>query len=364
MNMMNLSRTLFLMLTIALLGMPLLAQDSATFFVAFYNVENLFNPQDDSLKNDDAFTPQGFNHWTYKRYVRKVNNLAKVMLAMNEWHPPDVVAMAEVEDAEVLRKLCFDSPLQKYGYRYVHYESPDVRGIDVALLYRSDRVKVLRSMPIPITFPFSPSSKNRDLLYAVLQFSSGDSLHLFVNHWTSRYGGYAPTIPKRNYYAQSVKRLCDSLLAIYADASILIVGDFNDYPTDESMRHILCATASTPRYTLHNLMLRFAQMNNVGTHKHEDFWGCLDQIVVSAPLLDAQRALSVIEGKAHIFDADFLLEADEKYGGVKPFRTFSGPRYRSGYSDHLPVYVRLRVQGASVTPYEKRGWVPSDSSKR
>ena len=321
------------------------SQDSAEYRVAFYNVENLFNPQDDSLKNDDAFTPKGLYHWTYKKYVRKINNIAKVLLAMGTWEPPDIIGLAEIEDDAVLRKLCYDSPLKGYQYCFVHYESPDRRGVDVALLYRRDRVRILRSEAIPIVFPFDTAARNRDVLYAVTLFPNGDSLHLFVNHWTSRYGGYAPTIPKRNHYASVVRAYTDSILQVEPNANILITGDFNDYLTDESIREVLRAgDIDNPQhrnYTLFDLMYRFLRMQNVGTHKHEDFWGCLDQIIVSPALLDTANPLHTIGREAHIFMADFMVEPDEKYDGYKVYRTYSGPRYIGGYADHLPVYVRL-----------------------
>ena len=300
-------------------------QDSICYTIAFYNVENLFNPQDDSLKNDDAFTPKGLYHWTYKKYVRKINNIAKVILAMGAWEPPDIIGLAEIEDDAVLRKLCYDSPLKRYHYRFVHYESPDRRGVDVALLYRDNRVRISRSRAIPVVFPFDTAARNRDILYAVARFPNGDSLHLFVNHWTSRYGGYAPTIPKRNYYASVVRAHTDSILRGESNANILITGDFNDYLTDESIREVLRAgDIDNPQhsdYTLFDLMYRFLRMQNVGTHKHEDFWGCLDQIIVSPALLDEHSSLHIIGREAHIFKADFMVEPDEKYDGYKVYRT-------------------------------------------
>lgn len=338
-------QTILFISILLILTTPIKGQDSACYTVAFYNVENLFNPEDDSLKNDDAFTPKGLYHWTYKKYVRKVNNIAKVILAMGEWEPPDIVGLAEIEDDAVLRKLCYDSPLKRYRYRFVHYESPDRRGVDVALLYRAGRVRILRSRAIPVVFPFDTAARNRDILYAVARFPNGDSLHLFVNHWTSRYGGYAPTIPKRNYYASVVRARADSILRVEPSANILITGDFNDYLTDESIREVLRAgDIDNPEHrdrTLFDLMYRFLRMQNVGTHKHEDFWGCLDQIIVSTALLDTTRPLHIIGREAHIFKADFMVEPDEKYDGYKVYRTYSGPRYIGGYADHLPVYVRI-----------------------
>lgn len=319
-------------------------QDSVTHCIMFYNVENLFHPSDDSLTADEDFTPTGSYHWTYKKYYRKVSMIGKVILAAGRGDPPWLVGLSEIENEQVLRDLCYNSPLRKFGYRYVHYDSPDRRGVDVALLYRDDCVRILRSRKIPVVFPFDTFARNRDILYVVTQFPSGDSLHVLVNHWTSRYGGYAATLPKRNYYATMVRRVVDSLIIENPNAKILITGDFNDYATDESMvRHLRAREydARAPDDTLYNLMLPFTRQSLRGSHKHEDFWGCLDQFVVSkAWLTDTIGAQQV--GGAHIFDADFLLVDDEKYGGYKSYRTFLGPRYIGGFADHLPVYVVFR----------------------
>lgn len=316
------------------------------FVVAFYNVENLFHPTDDSLKADEDFTPTGLYHWTYKKYYRKISNIAKVFIAMGEGNPPALIGLAEIENERVLQDLCHYSPLKKFDYTYVHYDSPDRRGIDVALLYRKSLVKITEERPVPIVFPFESNSLNRDILYAKVQFCHGDTLHALVNHWTSRYGGYAATIPKRNHYAWVVRQIVDSILRTDGHANILIMGDFNDYATDESLKDMLHACPQTSdrlKDTLYNLMYRFSlTADNRGSHKHEDFWGCLDQIIVSRELLTHERGLEIVGDSAHIFAASFLLVPDEKYGGMKTYRTFLGPRYIGGFADHIPVYVRLR----------------------
>ena len=312
--------------------------------VAFYNVENLFHPSDDSLTRDDDFTPDGLYHWSYKKYYKKIANVAKVFVAMGQGSPPAVIGLAEIENERVLKDLCYRSPLKNYGYCYVHHDSPDRRGVDVALLYRDSLVSILREHKVPVVFPFEPQTRNRDLLYALVRFPCGDSLHILVNHWTSRFGGYAATIPKRNYYADVVRHVVDSVLAEEPSANILLMGDFNDYATDESMEKHLRARKYVPNNavdTLFNLMYHFVSQNNVGSHKHEDFWGCLDQIIVSRGLLFDQNRLRIAGHQPHIFQAPFLLVPDEKYGGVKTYRTFLGPRYIGGYADHLPVYVLL-----------------------
>jgi predicted extracellular nuclease len=314
--------------------------DSTRYCIAFYNVENLFDPEKDPEKNDDAFTPTGFYRWTYKRLYKKLNDLAKVFLAINDWEPPDIIGLAEIENANVLKKLCYQTGLKTYHYRYVHYDSPDSRGIDVALLYRKDRIQIIENYPISIIFPFEPASKNRDILYTKALIAA-DTMHLFVNHWTSRFGGHGATVPKRNYYAQVLRAQVDSLLAINSNAYIIIMGDFNDYPTDESMLKILQAKnykTEKNQGNLFNLMFAFSG-KNIGTHKSQEFWGCLDQFIVSKSLLNNENRWQIENGEAIIFDAPFLLIPDEKYGGVKTFRTYLGPKYLSGYSDHLPLKV-------------------------
>ena len=318
--------------------------DTVPHRIMFYNVENLFHPSDDSLKADDDFTPTGSYHWTYKKYYLKISMVGKVIVAAGMGDPPWLVGLAEIENEQVLKDLCYKSPLRKYRYRYVHYDSPDRRGVDVALLYRDSCVEILHSRKIPVVFPFDTFARNRDILYAVVRFPSGDSLHVMVNHWTSRYGGYAATVPKRNWYATVVRQHVDSLIRDNPHAKILITGDFNDYATDESMTDHLRVHehgSRLPRDTLYNLMLPFARQSLRGSHKHEDFWGCLDQFIVSDAWLTDTIGVRQI-GDADIFDADFLLVDDEKYGGKKNFRTFLGPRYIGGFADHLPVYVMFR----------------------
>jgi predicted extracellular nuclease len=316
--------------------------DSTRYCVVFYNVENLFDTKKDSVINDGAFTPDGFYHWTNKRFYKKLNDISKVFLSINGWVPPDIIGLAEIENANVLNKLCYTTGLKAYNYRYVHYDSPDSRGIDVALLYRKDRIKIIASYPVPVVFPLEPNSRNRDILYVKVQIAI-DTLHLFVNHWTSRFGGEGATIPKRNYYAQLLRNKVDSLLQISSNTNILIMGDFNDYPHDESMVKYL----QTNNYkiekehgTLFNLMLPFVG-KNIGTHKTQEFWGCLDQFIVSKSLLDGNLGWNVENGEAIIFDAPYLLVKDEKHGGYKTFRTYLGPRYLGGYSDHLPIKIVL-----------------------
>ncbi len=315
-------------------------------FVAFYNVENLFDPSNDSLTNDDSFTVDGFNRWGYSKLSKKVIGISKVIMAMNDFSLPDVVALAEVENRYVLERLCNTTPLKAFDYEIVHYDSPDSRGIDLAVLYRKSKVEILHSEPLTVVFPFEPSTKNRDVLYLKIRHvNAHDSLHLLVNHWTSRYSGAAATIPKRNYYAAFVRHKVEAILKETPNAQIIITGDFNDYPHDESFKEYLqTSKVKTDPNALINLMENLVEEQGIGTHKNKEFWGALDQIIVTGNFFHSNSNYQLRPQKAFVFAPPFLLVPDEKYGGVKNFRTYLGPRYIGGYSDHLPVYIMLKIK--------------------
>ncbi len=322
--------------------------DSSSFAIAFYNTENFFDPANDSLKNDDAYTPDGSNRWSYKKMYHKRDQLVKVFLSMNEWNPPDLIGLAEIENTVVLKALISHPGMKKYGYHFIHFESPDTRGIDVAVLYRSTKVTILETYPISIQFPFDPVSNNRFILYVKALTLSSDTIHFLVNHWTSRFGGAGATILKRNFYAQVLREKVDSLKNSNRNALICIVGDFNDYPTDFSLYHILKASEINKNGAdLVNLMLKYSSFQNMGTHKNEVFWGCLDQIILSAPFIDSVFHFQILE-REFIYSPDFLLMPDEKYGGFKPFRTFTGLKHTGGFSDHLPVIVVFTINKRGI----------------
>ncbi len=313
--------------------------------IAFYNVENLYDTENDSLTNDDAFTPEGSNHWTKGRYWKKINNLGKVILSIGGWEPPEIIGLCEIENEKVLKDLIYNSPLKKFKYRIVHYNSPDNRGIDVALLYRQDKFKVLKSKPIKVSFSEDTTAKTRDILYVCGAIpSTNDTLNILVNHWPSRYGGYAATIKKRNRAAQIARQVFDSIININSDANFILIGDLNDYPTDISLIEHLKAkpdTLNTQNYDLINLSFKTHTKGKIGSHKYQEHWGVLDQIIVSNQLTKREKGLKVSKEWYNIFRADFLITTDETFLGIKPNRTFIGTRYNGGYADHLPVFVDL-----------------------
>jgi hypothetical protein len=308
--------------------------------VMFYNVENLFDPSEDSTKADEEYEPGGMRGWTYNRLKRKQINISKAILAVGGWEPPELIGMCEVENRIVLLGLINNTPLKSFGYRIVHYDSPDPRGIDVALLYRPEKFRVLDSYPIHIRFPFDTASRTRDILYVRGIACKRDTINIFVNHWPSKYGGAMATIPKRKYVAAVMRELSDSLLTINPNANILIMGDLNDSPSDESVSQVLLAKMDSLNLGPHDLydMLAGAGLSwKKGTIKFHEEWDAIDHMIISRPLLAHTTPHSL-----QIFDAPFLLQDDEAWFGKKPFRTYYGAQYIGGFSDHLPVYMDFK----------------------
>ncbi|MDR2836352.1 MAG: endonuclease [Bacteroidales bacterium] len=315
--------------------------------IMFYNVENLFDTADDPEKNDEEFTPNGARFWTEARLRAKLNNIYKVITAVGAWDNPMLIGMSEVENRKVLEDLVNKTPLYKSNYKIVHYESPDLRGIDVAMLYRADLFKPYFSKPIPVNWPPKVGTgKTRDILLVSGVTKSDDTLHIFVNHWPSRWGGQMETEEKRMYVAELVKKQTDSIFRNESKANIIIMGDLNDYPTDKSLMESLKAQTQFVQIEnnkLYNLSWYLQEIKREGTHKYDGLWGILDQMIVSGALLDKENNIYTTTEDAHVFKAPFLLEPDEKYTGDQVNRTYIGFKYHGGYSDHLPVYLDLKL---------------------
>ena len=314
-----------------------------TFRICYYNLENLFHPSEDSLTNDEEFTPEGGRHWSYYHYLRKINRMAKVMLSAGEWQAPAIIGMEEVECRQVVQDLLNSRVLNKFPYRLVHYESPDRRGIDVALIYRRDRFELIYSKPIAVKIPGQPGYRTRDMLYVKGLAGDEDTLHIFVCHWPSRYGGQAISEPKRLAASDILRGVVDSILAKNRNANIIIGGDFNDEASNKSLQRLtqpgLDKDSLSP---LTNLMSKMEP--GTGSHRHHGIWTYLDHIIVSKGLMNEDPP-QISEFKAFVFKESFLLEEDEKYLGQKPYRHFLGYKYHGGFSDHLPVYVDVLLSG-------------------
>ncbi len=308
----------------------------------FYNVENLFDIQNDSLTMDGEFTPDGVKHWTWKRLQTKLNHIYKVLLATGDWEPPAIIGLCEIENEHVLKQLVYQSPFSKFNYQYVHSESPDHRGIDVALLYDPGKIKILSSHFVPVKFSSNNNLHTRDILRAMAEIQE-DTLHIFVNHWPSRYGGQYKSQHKRMLAARVLRKSLDSLFQMYPRPKIIVMGDFNDGPMDKSIQDTLQAIypGTETRGELINLSYPIADADTSGTLKYRGQWYIFDQIMVSDYLLEVDQGYSCGLESFSVFQAGFLLEDDVKGYGKKPYRTYVGYKYNNGFSDHLPVILDL-----------------------
>lgn len=319
-----------------------IAQDTTSFKVMFYNVENLFDCEHDTLKNDHEFLPAAIRAWHYERYKKKLADISKVITAAGEWEVPALVGLCEVENNKVLDDLTGKSPLKEYDYRYVMTDSPDERGIDVALLYRRDKFRLTEYNSVPVALDGAKAT--RDILHVSGLVSTLDTIDVFVVHFPSRSGGEKETEPNRLKAAGILRNYVDSLFDVRAEPRIMIMGDFNDYPDNKSITHVLRAgiPPGTPAdKELYHLLARKTRNKDYGTYKYRGSWGLLDHFIVSGSLLNPNSSFFTGEENAGVVRLPFLLETDDKYGGAVPYRTYYGMKYHGGYSDHLPLLIKF-----------------------
>ena len=292
------------------------------------NCENLFDYHHDEGKDDTEYLPEATRHWTKKRYWQKLNNIAQELLSCSDDGIPDLIALCEVENDSALIDLTKRSLLRNAGYEYLMTNSPDLRGIDVALLYSPFTFAPIRSYSIRVT-PVEQMRPTRDILYACGQTVSGDMLHVFVVHFPSRFGGEKYSRPFRQAAADRLCQSIDSIQAVTSEPKILIAGDFND--GDESL-----IIKQIEQHDIRNLTKEASAPKGVhGTYRYKGQWESIDHILGSP-------SISNKVGAAFIHAPEFLLEEEKRYGGYRPRRTYNGPRYQPGYSDHLPLVVRFR----------------------
>lgn len=316
------------------------SRQNADFRMGFYNVENLFDLVDDSLTSDEAFTPEGENRYTFGRYKKKSTGLARTLLAMGVWEPLEIIGLAEIESRWVLEGFTKFSPLKNAGYEIIHEDSPDRRGIDVACLYRPEKFNLILYKYYRVNFPSDPDWKTRDMLYVKGIMANNDTLHVFINHWPSRYGGQFVSEPGRAFVAGMLREKVDSLNARYNNPLIVITGDFNDEPDDISVKDVLKAHVDPAEATGNDLVNLSAPIKyKFGTHSFAGEWGVLDHWIVSNSLLMG-KSTSTRSNSVGIFDAPWLLTKNAA-GTDVPLRTFQGPAYKGGFSDHLPIFLDL-----------------------
>ena len=289
------------------------------------NCENMFDCQHDSLKDDTEWMPDGKRKWTPARYWRKLNHIGQEILSCQQEGVPDLVALVEVENDSCLFDLTRRSLLRGAGYEFLMTQSPDVRGIDVALLYQPMTFRPICYDYLDVK-PLEGMRPTRDILYVKGETLLGDTLHIFVVHAPSRYGGEKQSRPNRQLIAD---RLMGVVRQLPVDAKVIIAGDFNDGATDPVLRFL-------EDNGLHNVTAKATGSHGAkATYRYQGVWQSIDHVFVSTVLLNSVE-------QSFINDAPFLLEEDKKYGGVKPLRTYNGYRYQRGFSDHLPLVVRFR----------------------
>ena len=277
--------------------------------IVSYNVENLFHPSNDSITADEEWTPEGERHWSFTRYNRKVENIARVLTNIGEWEGVDIVGLQEIENAAVVKKLCYT--LRPGEYDMVHFDSPDPRGIDVALIYKKSRVDTLSCRVIRIQHS---ELRTRDILYVCARIDKRDTVHFFVCHFPSQRGGAAESAWKREVAKETLQEAVDSIYAIHPNAKIIVMGDMNS----EDIR----MSGLTDK-----------KMKGNGTHKYKGQWSFLDHFYVSPSINEVSTA--------RVYDAQWIQESDEKFLGLKPQRTYNGFTYQNGFSDHLPIVLTV-----------------------
>lgn len=295
----------------------------------WYNVENLFFPANDSLPGDDEFTPEGLRHWTMLRYRLKLTALAKVIVAAGKWEAPELVGLCEVEDSSVLEDLIRHPILEPYNYSYLHQNSPDHRGMDVACLYRPGRVGVLGWSSIP---SLERLDGTRDMLHICLLTDRNDTLEVFLVHLVSKYRGSGATAESRRMQALQLLHCMDSVYALRPHSFFMAAGDFNDDPFSYSLE--ILGSARPGGDPLRWISPEMSP-SVAGTYKYRGSWSHLDQVRSFGG--DGRFKVS-----ASVLDLPPLICRDEEYGGDLPFRTYHGFTYRGGLSDHLPLVVLLR----------------------
>jgi len=317
--------------------------------IAFYNLENLFDTEDDLTIDDSEFLPTSPNQWDEAKYQKKLQNMAKAIASIS--NAPDILGVCEVENRRVLEDLVKQNDLKEKDFGIIHYNSPDERGIDVAMLYKKNRFKPFKESSIRINLP-DTADKTRDVLFVSGVLGKKDTLHLFVAHFPSRRGGQQESEPKRVFVASQIRQKIDSLQKINPNANIIVMGDLNDEPNNKSIAETLNAKPYTENLKPNELFNAMGTLKaeGKGTHAHYNSkekkveWNLLDQIILSPALVNKKNKVRYVAGSATIHKPDFLLQTEpEQYRG-QPLRTFAGKRYLAGYSDHLPVYVLLALR--------------------
>ncbi len=320
---------------------PAQTKSHDTLFVASWNLENLFDTIDDPGKNDEEFLPGSKKDWTDERLDKKLSNLAKVIRSMNNNKGPDILGVCEVEHESLLKEM-ISKYLSNIDYKTAYYESPDSRGIDNGLIFNSDKFKLLSITAD--TVQLNTGHETRLIFNAnLLVLNTTDTLHVFVNHWPSRIGGVDKTEPNRVKAASTLKNRIDYYYKRNKNSMVIVLGDFNDEPANESISKTLgalpfdCDSSSLRNSKNNDILFNLAYRaykEGEGSYKYRDNWDMLDQMIISDNLVNGK--IKYICDSFKIFKPYFLITHSGKYEGT-PFPTYGGNRYLGGYSDHFPI---------------------------
>ncbi|WP_298478894.1 endonuclease/exonuclease/phosphatase family protein [uncultured Maribacter sp.] len=313
--------------------------------IAFYNVENLFDTLNDSLKRDDDRTPNGKDQWTKKRYLKKIENTSKVITEIGAKitnTSPDIIGLCEIENLQVIEDLISHPNLITKNYGIIHFNSPDERGIDVALLYKKNIFlpDAFVSHRLLLETKEGYRDYTRDQL-VVSGFLDNDKIHFIVNHWPSRSGGEVRSKPNRLAAAKLNKRIIDSISRTEVLPKIISMGDLNDDPTDDSLKKILRTAGKKNKLEdgdLYNPMEKLYK-KGVGSLAYKDKWFLFDQFFMTKPLTEPINKQYTF-WKTGVYNPTYLITPNGRYQGY-PLRTYAGGSYTGGYSDHFPVYIYL-----------------------
>jgi predicted extracellular nuclease len=337
------SISIIALLLVAMLS--LLSQKNVnSFVVVSYNVENLFDTINSPEFDDDEFTPSGAKNWTHDRYEKKLKDLAEVIRSIPGKERPALIGLAEVENRGVLEDLLELRGLKKEKYEIVHEDGLDPRGIECALVYQPELFKYLSHEYIRVEDLVDPDYIHRGILHVKGTGPDGSSLHIFMNHWKSRSGGEKETERLRMFSAITLRKQLDLLLARESGFKVIILGDFNDEPTNNSITKGLSTTNKRKNIEMgeyYNLFYDLHNTGNNGTYNYQGTWNMLDQVIVSYSLLNQKNGLSTGYESGRILKEEFMMFESEKYGMALPSATYGGPQYYGGPSDHLPVYVEF-----------------------
>ena len=333
----------FLLLFILFCGGRICAQDEPLLKpgrIIFYNVENLFDTVKDPVKHDEEFLPNAKTKWDTKKYQVKLDHISKVIAALLDSIQPIAIGLAEVENRKVLEDLIAQPALQKFNLGIIHHDSPDERGIDVALLYNKDLIQEVFDAFLKVEFSFDTADKTRDIVYFKGYMTEQFPVYFFVNHWPSRRVANGDSEKKRITAAMVLKAKIDDIYKGEPLARIVIMGDFNDNPNDKSLEYLLSGKYKYPlNQSLVNLM-KLPQSRYEFTLKYHEQKDVFDQLIVSKNLLTSDNPYFVRNSAAYIFKPLWIMYDDPKYGLV-PSRTYLGTYWVGGYSDHLPVYMDI-----------------------